>query len=553
MHRRLIAFTSALALFGSAGLVAATPVQASTGVHLLRFTQLFGMSNVVTDRLDGWLLIAGTGVTVTDLAGGPVATLLPADTMSEVQVAPDGRFAWAADTTTHALDRIDLSDLTVRAFPLPQGDAPSGVVPISSRWIVFSHSWNGDPTSGPAYGGLGVLDTTTGAVWRRPAVTGVPANPILRLIPSTRRVLDVGDSPGAAVYDFATGRPVLSGRPGPLADPCTIADLAVAPDGQTFVPACTDGTRFTEYRTADVSVRARYTIDPGHDQVPFIDSVAYSGDGSVLAVGQFGIFANNFTVFKRTATGWQGWYAKHLPYEDVTDSRGVVFSPDSTTIYVLGQYVTAKEPGQVAIETAPGLPAPAPMPTAAVTVTSPTTSYVGDSVTIAGTLRFSDTTDADAGADRPITITRVLNGIGTTLAETTDTQGGFSFPNTPTAAGTATYTVRYAGDLSHGPASASSDTAVRKHPTVLTLATTTDVAVDGFVVTATAHLGPTYTNRTVSISLENVVLASGVVDAAGNLTAVTPPQPCDFFFPCYFDIKATFSGDARYLPAEADS
>ena len=551
---RLIAAACA-ALLGSSWVLATAPAQASTGVKLLRYTQIFGLANVVTDPLDGWLLIASVGVSVTDLQGAPIATLLPKDDIAEVQLSPDGRFAWAADVTTHALDRIDLSDLSIRAYALPVGDAPTGVVPISSRWIVFSHTWTGDPSTGPAYGGLGVLDTSSGAVWRRPAVLDVASSPVLRLIPSTRRVLDAdgGDPQTVSVYDFATGRPVLSGQPGVLTDPCTLADLAVSPDGQSFVPACSNGTKVTEYRTADVSVKARYTINPGLDWVPYIDAVAYSGDGSMLAVGQQGVYANNLTVLKRSASGWQGWYGKHLPFESITDARGVVFSPDSTSIYVLGEYVGAKSSEPISIGSAPGMDTSPIAPTAMLTASSPATAYVGDTVAVTGTLQFSDTADADAGADRVITITRTLNGVGTTVKETTDTSGRFTFLNTPMVPGNATWTVRYDADGLHAATSATTTTVERKRTTVLTLTETGAVIDAGYVVTATAHLGPTYTNRTVTLSLNGDVLTSGPVDADGNLTASTPPQQCEFSFPCYIEIKASFAGDSRYLPAEADS
>jgi hypothetical protein len=84
------------------------------------------------------------------------------------------------------------------------------------------------------------------------------------------------------------------------------------------------------------------------------------------------------------------------------------------------------------------------------------------------------------------------------------------------------------------------------------LKVTTDHATYGYDATVhvTAHLGTTYTNRSVSIyarslgSVTKKLIASGKVNSKGNLTAkYVAPHSTEFY--------AVFTGDAHFAPATA--
>lgn len=110
--------------------------------------------------------------------------------------------------------------------------------------------------------------------------------------------------------------------------------------------------------------------------------------------------------------------------------------------------------------------------------------------------------------------------VGTTA---TKTGGVWAITDVPPNAGTVTYTASYAGTAVAAPASASRAVLVLGLTTTLTIATNASSYVYGAAVTVTVHLGPTHSNRTVSLyeapyHTAYAFVGTATVNASGNAT-----------------------------------
>lgn len=180
------------------------------------------------------------------------------------------------------------------------------------------------------------------------------------------------------------------------------------------------------------------------------------------------------------------------------------------------------------------------------TLNTPASVQRGKTVSVSGTLTLG-TGYPPAGTQ--VTITRTLSGTTTeTKTLTTGANGAFSFTDSaPPAYGTYTYTASYAGDSATAPATTAKTVLVTGLPTALKLTTNaTNYSYDA-KVTATAHLGTTYTGRTVTIYEEPIggtskkTLVTAKVNSSGNLTATYNPTVST-------TLGASFGGDAKYAP-----
>jgi hypothetical protein len=184
----------------------------------------------------------------------------------------------------------------------------------------------------------------------------------------------------------------------------------------------------------------------------------------------------------------------------------------------------------------------------ALTLTAPATATRGKQLTLTGKL----TSDLALPTGVTVTVTRtdVATPGGTpigTAAVASD--GTFSRTDTPPAGGTVTYTATYAGDSRHASASAKSSTAIPRTATTVTVKTNASVYAYKAKATITAHLGTTYSVRTLAIYATpaggtKALVKSGTVDSYGNLTATYYPTRNTTY-------TVSFAGDARYAPASA--
>ncbi len=181
------------------------------------------------------------------------------------------------------------------------------------------------------------------------------------------------------------------------------------------------------------------------------------------------------------------------------------------------------------------------------TASGPPSAPRGVPLTITGALTGGDT----ATGLRPLTWTRTdLTGTVQLASLTTDSAGGFVATDSPPAGGTVTYTFRFAGDSTHSGSTATVTVPVDRVTPALTVAVNGRVFAYGGAGTVTVHLGPTYTNRTISL-YEYVygvpapvwtLVHTGPVNSAGNYALSTT-------FYRHVAFQASFAGDARYATA----
>jgi YVTN family beta-propeller protein len=126
--------------------------------------------------------------------------------------------------------------------------------------------------------------------------------------------------------------------------------------------------------------------------------------------------------------------------------------------------------------------------------------------------------------------------------------GTFSFTDTPRTGGIAGYTATYDGDVSHVPNSALHEVRVSLAATAVSVTADTANYAYGATAKITAHLGTTYSGRTLSVyaqpygSSAKTLITTGTVDAHGNLSVGYPVTRRTAF-------TAAFAGDSRYAPA----
>jgi hypothetical protein len=180
---------------------------------------------------------------------------------------------------------------------------------------------------------------------------------------------------------------------------------------------------------------------------------------------------------------------------------------------------------------------------AKIVLSGPASNALTKSLTIKGTLTLG-VGGVMVGTKLPITRT----GPGTAkkvFTVSTGKGGAFTLTDNPALLGKYTYAVTFAGNAVTGKASASHlVTEVRMTPALSLASDATSVTYKS-AVHLTAHLGATYSNRTVSIYARQAggryptLLTTGRVNSAGNLIASYTPTVNTTF-------SAVFAGDSRY-------
>jgi len=472
---------------------------------------------------------ARPGVLVTDGTGRTLKQISTPG-IADLALAPDGSAVYAAATGTAQILKIDPVSLTVIAtYQLPTAQCPTSVAVVGG-YLAFGYTCDGQ------WGGVGVLDLAQPTALPKTLSSGAIYNPLVRAVPGQSVVLaaDQGLSPASfKVISIANGVPTVTASTYLLS--CNnLTDVAISPNGSTFTPACGSPYNFTTY---SLTTFAQVGVIGAN---PYPNAAAYSADGKYFAGGMNGIYSNDVVEYQLSSA--QPTLVFALDETSATDSslngaaRGVVFSFDSSTLYEVTQDIQV---GNVVLHALPVSGPPVAVATS-VTIAPPgNVSNVGAPMTITGKLSFAD---GSATGSRTLSLSRSQGGVTTTLPAVTTTDSGvYGFTDTPTSTGVAIYTVTYGGDPTHLSSSASQSVQIRLNATSLTISATRST---GMRVTVTAHLGTTYTNRTVTIAADGKTIASGTVSSAGDLTTTVKAKPGTTFV-------AIYSGDAWYAPASA--
>ncbi|WP_256341368.1 Ig-like domain repeat protein [Streptomyces sp. TLI_105] len=526
--RTLSAATSFAVLVSSAALVAGTAGQAAADSIVPLNVGTIG--DMVVDGAHQRLFFSDTynnRVVVTDFTGRFVQAVDNLPYVRDLDLSADSATLYAAVQNADKIVAIDTAQPGVTAeYPTGEGTKPSTVAAAAGRlWFGYGENWDSElgsvdlTTATPTV----ALALTTGADWSAP--------PTLRTDPAAPDTLVAADgtisSGPIVVYDTGSGKPVV--RTSTKRDGF-VKDIEIAPDGKSVV-AADRVTSLTRLSLTDLSEQEHFPVSGSAEKV------AVAPDGTVAGqtwdsddVGDTFVFAGG-SATPPSVRDTKAWAA----YGTIMYG-GIEWAPDSTRLFV-----PVQEPGQSAyslrIYTSPKLH------TVSVTVKAPATAPINKPLTVSGSI--ASTLRLPAGT--PLTVTRydAENPAGKALGmRTTASNGTFSFPDTPAAAGKVSYKVAYPGDAKHAYSTGTAAVQVAPFPTYLKLDQNRRTVAYGTNVTYTASLGWTHRNRVVEIWADPYgpepkrLLKRGTVDSAGKLS-VTTRMTRDTW------VTADFAGDTR--------
>ncbi|MFE2420282.1 YncE family protein [Streptomyces hokutonensis] len=517
---RSISTATALAvLFGSAALSVV-----ATGTASAATANVASPGGLVADGALKRVFVgdssAGT-VAATDYSGNVLASVGDISGVSDLAVSDDGATIYAAAQETHEIVAIDAATLDVKArYPVATGKGPRYLAFSAGKvWFTYGDQWSGN---------LGSVDPATDPASGTDPVT-------LGQLPSDVSIWDPGFLDTAA------------SRPGILA----IGETGLSTDSLAVLDVSGATPQKVAYYNGDYSLNSGvYDIDlvPGADEVLVNGAVrdAYA-DGKFRQSGAYpGAQQADIAPDGTVAQANGGTIATRKPNAASTIrtySNGVygtadlTWAPDNSRIFAL----VAKSGGGYTLKalTDPEKNVPT------LTVNAPSSATRAKKLTVTG--KLSSAVALPAGVKLQVTRTDLESPKGKALpAVTVQTNGTYSFADTPPAGGTVTYKVTYVGDAGHAAVSASDKVSVSRAATSLSLNNNGKLYSYGADVKFTAHLGKTYKNRTVSIYADpfgtdkpNKLVKTGKVNSSGNFT-VTVDMTRDTA------VSAVFAGDARY-------
>ncbi|HEX6920187.1 MAG TPA: Ig-like domain-containing protein [Actinomycetes bacterium] len=430
----------------------AGPAAADSGPTSL---PMASFARIVADEAHGHLFLSpgrtGSAVTVTDLSGSPVTTIGSLPGATGLALSADGTSLWVAEAKGDALARIDTTTLqVVQTVTLPAGTCPGDVAVVGSR-VVYGYSCNTYGGSG-SYGGLGIADAATGALLGT-ATNGPFYRPVLAAGPAGQVFAgDAGLSPSDLyLYDVTGSAPVLVAERASIGS--NLQDLAASPDGGLVVTACGSPYEHDVYSADKLASAGVYASGT------YPNAVAWSGDGSVVAVGTDSAYDADVRLYAaggstplRTVDFGSGQYLQ---------DRGLAVSADGARTWAVTGDVYG---GSLALrEISRTVPATPSLTLAA----DPPAAYPGSGTTLGGRL----TSDGSPLGGVTMKVTRTVSATSEALPPvTTAADGTYHFGDTlPATAGKVTYRVDFAGDAVRAPASATTDVTVWSTVPTLTL------------------------------------------------------------------------------------
>jgi hypothetical protein len=526
-----------IAGLGVSGLLPTSTAYADTITSL----PITSFHQIVADVAHGHLFISqGSSslneIIVTNLAGKEVATIAGQDGVTGIALSPDGSTLYAALASSHAVTAISTTTLQQTAS-YPVGDANTPVdVAVQSGKVWVSYNTGTVPPNG-AIGDIN-LSANPPAFETQAAMGGWSSAPQVAADPHDTGVLvavEPGQTPGSvASYNVSVDPATVRAQSNSFLNCENEGDLAVVPGGSQFILACGFPYAHYRYSTADLSQQGSYA------STNYPDAVAIDANGDVAA----GIASNEsnpdiyiyhqggdtpLNTYNLGSTG-----ANLMP-------RGLAWAADGSKLFAVLQTSIGASTFSLQVIDDPTLIQ------SALSLTGPSIAYITRSVTLAGKLTLG--TGAPLPGGTPVTIARSVAG-GTTIKKftvTTRANGSFTLQDTPPALGKYTYAASYNGSTTIAPATASHIVTVTRIPTSLTVTTSPTTFIFEPTIHVTAHLGTTYTDRTVAIyaqrfgSRSRVLLKVGRVNSGGTLTV-------SYVAPHSTTFSAVFSGDARYAP-----
>ncbi|WP_416970446.1 YncE family protein [Streptomyces sp. 4F14] len=315
-------------------------------------------------------------------------------------------------------------------------------------------------------------------------------------------------------------------------------DLAVSPDGDEIITA--NGTEDSVTTLRPDLFRGKDTRTLQIQGEP--NAVEYAPNGA-LAVGvRYGRGTDTY-VYRPGDTRATRFISTGL-YNSV-QPHGLAWAPDSSRLFILttdgagGKNLVLRSIDD-ATKAATSLKASAPAK-----------APLDKKLTLTGTFAF---VLPELPGSLPIEVTRtdLASPKGKPLGTRTvwlSRDREFKIEDTPAAGGKVTYTLRYPGDATHAPTTATTTVTVPRNKTTLTLAANAKTVVRGKTATLTAKLGRTWKERKVSVYAQPAggakkLLRTATVDRTGKLVITYKVTKNTTF-------TAVYGGDARTEPTQA--
>jgi hypothetical protein len=483
-------------------------------------------------------------ILVTNFSGKTVATIDNQVGVMGIILSPDGKTLYAALPSEDEVSAISTATLEQTAvYRLNDGDVPGSVAVQSGKlWVSYDTGVAGEAAIGDFN-----LSSAHPAFEKQPAMGGWYSAPMIAADPAdTGNVLvalQAAVSPThTASYDTAAKPATVRGTGSQLTfdssgDDCENAmDLAVAPGGAQFIPACGYPYGFFRYSTADLGYQGLYASSYYPDSIAIAPRTGLIAAGTEFNSPDIYVYApgaaapvSAFTVGFRLAPRGIGLTA------DGSKLFAVAIGPPSVQGYTLHVY-------NLPVHQVPAL------------TLSGASGTVGQPVTLHGHLNTSQVT---SGGDY-ITVGRSGTEQSVEQFVTMDSNGDFTLTDTLTVAGTYYYTATYPGYYVSDPGNTAGDGAIpawavatviatplgAKMTPSLTMSASPASATYRPVVHITVHLGPTGGNRTVSVYAKTaggtrpILLKTSAVNSAGTLTLSYTAAHTSIF-------SAVYAGDAK--------
>ncbi|MGW0607753.1 Ig-like domain repeat protein [Streptomyces sp. NPDC002640] len=577
MRGRGISTATALAvLFSSAALTVAAADTASAAATTVTTSGGGLVADAAHQRVFVGDPVNGS-VAVADWSGNLVKRVYDIPSVCGLALSDDGATLYAAAPASREVIALDAGTLAVKHRWSISADAgPQDVAFSAGRvWFTYIHQSSGnlgsiDPDWAPAPAADPTPQPTEPTVIPTAEATAEPT-----LEPTAEPTAPAGPATLAAAAAAADGPVRLELLPGGGWDGAAIVDtvpsspglLAVGEtnvdSGSMTVLDVSSGTpEKIAYHQGDHSLTGYITdldLVPGHAQLlvagrqrdayangEFYAAGEYPASGWRADVNAQGTVANytydylnlfsTISVFRPNGT---------MPLRTINmdgEAADLVWGDSSRLFALVGSY------GSYTLTTYTG----ANLNTPTLTVNAPAKGTIGTKLTVTG--KITATEPLPTGVRLTVTRTDVASPSGKALPSVTaKADGTFSFSDTPPTGDNVVYRVAYAGDAAHTAVSKTDTVVVPRATPTLTLNNNGKVYSYGKDVTFTAHLGKTYSNRTVEIwanpygsDKPNKLIKTGKVNSSGNISAVVDMKRDT-------TVTAVFKGDTKYAPKTVKS
>ncbi|MFF7330292.1 Ig-like domain repeat protein [Streptomyces sp. NPDC008150] len=462
---------------------------------------------------------ADKGIVASDYAGNLIGSV-SLEGVTGVTISDDGATVYAARAAFNEIVAVDAATLAVKAhYPVATDTGPRHIAFSAGKvWFTYGDQWSGnlgsfDPAVDPASGTdpvtLGLFPAGNLGIWGQGLLDTDPSQPGVLAVGETGVSTD-----SMAVLDVSGAAPALTAYyQGDYSLNSGIGDIDLVPGGTQVM---VNGAQLDSYAGGKFSASTTYPAGQRADIAA--DGLVAQANGAKVAVYKAGSVK---------------------PLRTFTNTAGVVdlaWAPDSSRVFAL---VSSGTKYVVKALTDPTKNVPT------LTVNAPTKGIRAKKLTVTG--KLSASVALPAGVKVKVTRTDFLSPSGKALADVTVTSDGtFSFTDTPPSGGIVTYKVTYAGDAAHAAVSASDKVTIPRTIPSMTLNHNGAVYTYGTDATFTAHLGTTYTNRTVALYADpfgadkpKKLLKTGKVNSAGNIS-VKVDMTRDT------TVTAVFAADSRY-------